>query len=465
MIYQYLELRVRNEIHILKKLYSSEECKINYLVDLLEVTKPTIYNYVSEMSYLLEKEINVKNNYVLLEDLGNYEADLHKLYQSSSFLKIFSFFLEEQSNKNFKKFIQNNFLSRAKAYTVRKQVIDYLSKNGLEIGIHNNLTGDPLKIVLLKAKFETIFGIKVVPEYIYNAYKESVDALLEKCTVPYLSSYNAKMFESVVYQLICTDNYFDFIHSIKFNELFRIPESVNKSIVDFTKKIYQESEIEIKRHNLFFFFRLFTTSAFVVQDKEILQLDIELIQLLTEFKKEFGSTLIDSKFFYYLLLDCLKIDQTGCYEFLVEEKYNRECEPEILSKVLKIVEKWLENPEHFLDENVVHFFCLKLEEIFYLISKMKINIYSDSYMEYLDIYYFLRNNLKVDIEIVDVWIYSLAQLTILDAKTRIIVTSVKNTNQFSDHPENVFFIEMPFNQQNINGLNKKILTYLIDHQQ
>ncbi|EMF0453279.1 hypothetical protein IET11_002500, partial [Enterococcus faecium] len=82
-----------------------------------------------------------------------------------------------------------------------------------------------------------------------------------------------------------------------------------------------------------------------------------------------------------------------------------------------------------------------------------------------DIYYFLRNNLKVDIEIVDVWIYSLAQLTILDAKTRIIVTSVKNTNQFSDHPENVFFIEMPFNQQNINGLNKKILTYLIDHQQ
>ncbi|HGW6169559.1 TPA: helix-turn-helix domain-containing protein [Enterococcus faecalis] len=268
MLNNYLEKKIRNKIFIVKSLYSSEQYSVLEFSNLLSISQSTVYNYFFEITQILGKKVEIVDKSPCMK-LDNLEQDLHKIYNTSEFLLLLKYFLKNTSEDSIANFIEDNDISRAKFYMIRKNVVEYLNNIGLNI-YKNKIIGNELKKKLLLAKIEVVYGISIISFAIKKRYEKSIEQFLGNISDPYITKYNQKMFKFVLLQIIYDDSeLFDFEVEI-YKEFFCVPRFIKKQIHLFVIQHFTKNKIEQKENKITFLFCFFCTGVFFLKDKKSL---------------------------------------------------------------------------------------------------------------------------------------------------------------------------------------------------
>ena len=466
MLNNYLELRVKNEIFIVEKLYSNDRYTISDFIDSLHVSETTVYNYLYDLTEILQKDISVRSRVPSMEKTSLW-IDLKKVYSRSDFLLVLSFFLRERENYSISNFIRDSGLSKAKVYSIRGRVIDYLERVGLRL-VNNVIDGEDLKKILLMAKITATYGIRLLPKSIIRSYNTYTEHFLEEISTPYLSAHSKKIFKYALLVILHKGKGIDLNLSttrIDLEDVFLIPIEVKKSIQNYVRSVFKPTNYEQQISNMNFLFILFSTSVLIVRSQKEIEEKLCINTLLNLFAREFSSNVIGSSFFRFLLIDSVKQGLLGGFEFLVDETFTAPSSVDISKKVLNVMESYkdvlpIEEPTK---EYVLYFLCAKIEQVLIQNSQAKLYIFSDSYAEYLEIYYSLKKCLKVNVKIVDSWFYTTAKLELFSGKNNIIVTSIENVdNKLFNNKKNVVFIKIPLDKTESRLLNEQIFLKVFD---
>ncbi|WP_150202682.1 helix-turn-helix domain-containing protein [Streptococcus constellatus] len=136
MLDKYLEESILNKATILQIILEFQTIDIEQLAQLTEFSEKIIYQHLAE----LKEEFNdlfylkVFANTVHLDLITKINPSIcfHRIYQSSTFLHLLRYFLQEEK-ESFICFIQKEYISRATGYRIRDKCLDFLKEVGLSL--------------------------------------------------------------------------------------------------------------------------------------------------------------------------------------------------------------------------------------------------------------------------------------------------------------------------------------------
>ena len=161
MLDKYLEESILNKATILQIILEFQTIDIEQLAQLTEFSEKIIYQHLAE----LKEEFNdlfylkVFANTVHLDLITKINPSIcfHRIYQSSTFLHLLRYFLQEEK-ESFICFIQKEYISRATGYRIRDKCLDFLKEVGLSLDRYQ-VIGPEYRIRFLIALLEYKFGI------------------------------------------------------------------------------------------------------------------------------------------------------------------------------------------------------------------------------------------------------------------------------------------------------------------
>ncbi|MBO6419994.1 hypothetical protein [Enterococcus gallinarum] len=460
-INKYIETRVISHCEIIKKLHNVNCCSSEELIASLNtnISKSTVYKYIEELKQILDEKIFIKKNTVYFFPEKALKENLALIYQTSAFLDLLSHYLVP-STQSFNQYIQSKYLSRAKAYQLKKKVQLFLKDCGCD-DLKNNTVKNILKKMLLIARLELDFGQKILSkkydaQHHYYIIKNFIN------TLPHNLIFGEKkeLFHHLIFQtLILNDeikneNYFDYLFSEKVK----------------TESLYQMFEIFVRKHTIFAvnekshmcFFIFFLLESFSPKKTYFNQNYQEKEKMLFKgIEAIIPYSLKNNLLFYHICTDVFKyLHFPSFFKLIIEDEDNekRDCKPDLFNHVFQIFTKFASDTS--LNIDVIRFFCFKLEELILLTEHTKIYIFSYSYTEYLSLLYYLKKFCKVNIFLSDVWFYNLEELKLIQCNNSFIVTSIKNADVFNNW-KNVCYIEFPFTEKKIQSLNQFLFKHIL----
>lgn len=457
MITKYIEKHIKRKIYMLNFFleHMGTQCSLENLINQLNVSRPTFYKDLSNIQEILGDDLEIslcKNNLVFIGNTNvEHSVCLKKIYQQSDFLQILGFFTVKDSKKTFKKFIDESFYSRAKAYTEKKKVEQYFR----ECGADNN----DLKKVLLIAKLETEFGIECLPQYFKKIYMDEIKKIVNKS---YFLSFQEK--DMFIIIIMCCMKFDDLEISIKNNyfimSLVNIP---NEDLPIFTdlEKLWK-FKIPKKRELVCLFYKIISTNIFFppyIVNNNSWQTDEKIQSLLSLMEKAFGPILVNDLQFLGVFFNCIKLICFEVTDFLLKKDVEN-INQDFYYTLLNIFIFWEESYEDLtfkINTECIRYFCNKMSVFLKKEEKLKIYIYSETCLEYVEILQSLKIFLKVDVELVDFWLYSPKQFSMIKGKNKLIIADVKYRSTLFKITENIYFFKFPLADFEGDQLNIKLL--------
>lgn len=381
------------------------------------------------------------------------------IYRQSDFLNMLNFILLNDSKGNLKKYIENRYCSRAKVYLVKKRVLQYLE----ECQISGQ---EDFKKILLLAKLETEYGIACVPSYVENLYEQEINSLLN--TFLWLSVDTKRKLCVIVLLMISMSEINIDVTQIDQNFILNNCFLSNQD-KETIKKIssYFKKQKEYKENLFSFFYKILNTNLYLpgYMPNEYLNLFLknEIIKnLIDKFQLRFGKILVHDTQFLGVLFNCIKDLTLGVSEFLLPKE--SECLSESLYyQVLNVVTEWKEQYTEYnfiLNTECLMYLANKVFTILKKEEKLKIYVYSDSFLEYLEIFQNLEKNLNIDAKIIDFWVYNFKQIPLLKGDNKIIITDIKHYGEFHVKGVNILYFKFPIAFEERRILNEQLLDYI-----
>lgn len=450
-INKYIESRVVTYITIIERMYVVRNCSIDELLNLetINITKATLCKYIDELYLILDEEIFLKKNEVYFLSKKSLKEIKAIIYKTSPFLNMLIYCMMP-STKSFNEYIYENYLSRAKAYELKKRVKFFLQDCNCE-DIGENSRDASLKKMLLTARLELEYGLEIISQNIKDEFIPSIQLFIKKIPSFSMSIDRQLIFQHLILQTITLKITFKDKH--KFNELFQkqqVDKQLGNEFKIFFKKNTRFFYKEKTQIGLFFFlfFNYSPISSKSLEEKKTIYL--EKLESVLE------CPLRGNGFVSCLLTDVIKLFYFPSYfklamDIAVKSAYN----PDLFEKIFQLLEQL--GLSHSFDFDVLCFFCAKLEELSLWVSQPKILIFSQSYTEYLNLYSHLKKFCHLNVNLSDIWFYDVEYLKFFQCKTSFIVTEVKYVDWF-DGWNRVHFVELPFSEQDIQSLNKNLLS-------
>lgn len=462
MISKYIERHIKRKILLLDFFFDNVESDldISYLLEMLNVTKPTFFKDISIIQESLGNSLEITfHKYGKLHVINrgiSYSDALSNIYRQSDFLNILGFFLVRTSNMPFQKYIDKNFYSRAKAYAVKKKVYQYFRES--------NLTEEnELKKTLLIAKLEVEYGIPCLPKYICDLYKERMFCIINKSY--FLSFREKQMFCQILMTLIGKKKKLDILKYFNSNlilNVITIPEKEQFLFKELNELWKSEKDINYKI--MLFFYKVISTNIYfpsLMSELELSNLIVnaKLNNLLKLFEKEFGSRLVNDRQFLGVFFNCIKCLSLESSEFLLckDSKY---VQHEYYYRVLNLFIDWeqkYEDGKFLINTECLNYLANRISTILKKEEKLKVYIYTDSFLEYIEMFQDLKKYLKVEVEIVDFWLYTPLQFPLIKGDNKIIVTNIQYLNTIFSNEKNIYFLKFPMTVKDGNNFNNYLL--------
>lgn len=161
MLDKYLEESILNKATILQIILEFQTIDIEQLAQLTEFSEKIIYQHLAELKEefndLFYLKVFANTAHLDLITKINPSICFHRIYQSSTFLHLLRYFLQEEK-ESFICFIQKEYISRATGYRIRDKCLDFLKEVGLSLDRYQ-VIGPEYRIRFLIALLEYKFGI------------------------------------------------------------------------------------------------------------------------------------------------------------------------------------------------------------------------------------------------------------------------------------------------------------------
>ena len=149
MINDYLEQSIQHKLRICSMFQNKREISVN------EIARETKLSRKSVSSLLQEMRIDFQGIAEIYKESSNYSLhiydDVHtfelfySIYSNSNILRCLQFMIMNESNQPISDFADENFLTLATVYRIRKICIEYLKKIGLQVQ-KNQIVGEEYRI-------------------------------------------------------------------------------------------------------------------------------------------------------------------------------------------------------------------------------------------------------------------------------------------------------------------------------
>ncbi|WP_445449147.1 hypothetical protein [Enterococcus lactis] len=469
MINKYIEKHIKRQIFLLEKFFKKSDQSHVYttdLIDTLNISKPTFLKDLTAIQEILGDDFKIsfykqdKQEEIYIENNGIcFNEALCRIYRQSDFLNILSFFLTNNTGKTFKEYINEHFYSRAKAYSVKKKVWQYLR----EINVGQQ---DVLKKILLITKLETEYGIQCIPSYIRNLYAKEVKKKVDKSF--FLTLYEKKKMVVIILLLIQNVGLnMDLNNEKNFFviNMIEIPEKEKKLFLEL--EVFWKNQNQLKDSIVKFFYKIISTNIYFPSLMNKKQVDSlinqpEIKYLLDLFKEEFGTRILNDIQFLGVVFNCIKFLTLEISEFLLcKEKFDSS--QEIYYRVLDLFINWEEHYkeiEFAINTECLNYLVNKIVSILKKEEKLKIYIYSESFLEYIQIFQDLENCLKINAEIVDFWLYNPLQFHLIKGDNRIIITSIEYYKTIFSNEERIHYLRFPMDESEGKNFNSYLLNLI-----
>lgn len=152
MINDYLEQSIQNKLRICSMFQNKREISVN------EIARETKLSRKSVSSLLQEMRIDFQGIAEIYKESSNYSLHIYddvytfelfySIYSNSNILRCLRFMIMNESNQPISDFADENFLTLATVYRIRKICIEYLKKIGLQVQ-KNQIVGEEYRIRFL----------------------------------------------------------------------------------------------------------------------------------------------------------------------------------------------------------------------------------------------------------------------------------------------------------------------------
>ncbi|MEX1447561.1 helix-turn-helix domain-containing protein [Enterococcus sp. C76] len=461
MLLKYIEKNILRKIYIIEKIFKEKEIKINELIEYLQITKPTFFKDFSQIQLVFGNQINVqvKKNIMIVKEIKvDYNTAAHQIYRQSDFLNVLGFMVIDKKIP-FKEYVDQSYCSRAKIYAEKKKVEQYFR----EVKINEN---ELVKRVLLASKLEIDYGIDCIPAFLKEIYLNHVEEIVANFV--FLSFYEKKIYSRVVLCIIQAKNMYSLVEKKMANFIFEkleIPREENRvfNMLSDLWKLDKSGNDELVR----FFYKIISANIYyppVRNDNWLLEIkSLPIIQsLLSVFEVKFGEKLIGSEVFLGVFFNCVKCLDLEISDFLLS-KEELFISYDLYIELINLFVNWKEvrGPVDFsIDTECIKYLGNKLNIILKKENKLKLCIYSESFLEYIEIYQFLLSYVKIDSEIVDFWALNLNESPIFNSCNHVIVAKLEHCNKEWLKKKNTVYLKTPLDNREIFQLNKSLLTFI-----
>lgn len=454
ILLEYIEKHINRKVCIIKSIFENKNrlVTISFLEEKMHISKTTIMKDIDDLKDILNRNnINfvVKKNEVCILNFNIDIKDIqHLIYEQSDFLSVMKTLLIKEKFKN--KFNHSSKLcySRAKFYSLKKRVNEFFEI----VGLNNNL----IKRILFISWLECEMGIQCVPLYIKNIYEERFKKIIDK--MRYLTNSEKKKF-NVILQTF-------FIFDLKQIEIPANMFFLEFCLYDIDQRIIEEfnefwkSDLSIKSSSATFFYKLLSSNFLmpVFLPKEYIDNLLNnpyIYKLLLNLEKTFSIELCINYKFLGVFFNFIKYRCLDVLDFFVpNEAITTLLGESVYLKVKNVFEKVGMNTDdgslRYLSNRILSFILEKNDRI-------KIYIYSDSLLDFYEIYYFLKQNIKIDVELIDVWLNKPNQLVSIEGNKRIVILDCDSLNNRIALKAETFLLRKPFTLQKIEKLSNCIL--------
>lgn len=454
ILVEYIEKHINRKVSIIKWIFENKNrlVTISFLEENMHVCKTTIMKDIDDLQYILKKnsiDFVVRKNEVCIL---NFDIDIkdiqHLIYEQSDFLSVMTALLIKENFKNRVNQSSKPCYSRAKFYSIKKRVNEFFEV----VGLNNNL----IKRILFISWLEYEMGIQCVPSYIKNIYEQKFKSIIDK--MRYLTNSEKIKFNVILQTFFLFDlKQIEVPADIFFLE-FCVYDTDQRIIEEFNE--FWKFDLSIKSTSATFFYKLLSSNFLMPMflSKEYVDNLLSnpyIKKLLSDLEKTFSIELcINYKFlgffFKFIKYRCLDVLDF----FVPNEAITTILGESVYLKVKNVFERVGMNMDdrslRYLSNRILSFVLEKNDRV-------KIYIYSDSLLEFYEIYYFLKQNLKIDVELIDVWLNKPNQLVSIEGTKRIIVVDCDSLSSPIALKSETFFLRKPFTLEKIDELSNCIL--------
>jgi len=458
-MFKYIEKHINRKVTILKWLFEnkSRSITISFLQNKMQVSKTTIMKDINDLKCTLNSyNVNLvieKNELSILNFDGDIKDVQCYIYEQSDFLYVMRILLiNGDSPFCFNEKIRC-YYSRAKFYSIKKRVNEFLDSSDLS----KNL----IRKILFISWLEYELGIQCIPDYIKNIYEQKFKNIIDK--LYYLTNSEKKKF-NVVLQTF-------FIFEMEDIEVSSDMFFLDVCLSDRDSKILEEinkiwkTGISRKVSATIFFYKLLSSNFLMpmfLSKEHIDKLlsDSFVKKIIYCLEKTIDIELCVNYKFLGILFNFIKYRCLNVLDlFIPNEPITTLLGESIYLKIKSI----FKDTEIKISDNSLRYLSNKLLSlILEKDDRVKLYICSESLLGFYEIYYFLKQNLKIDVELVDVWLSQPDQLLSIEGKKRIVILDCDFSVKTISLKTNIYLFRKPFHIQNIEKLSAYILKIQYD---
>ena len=402
MIEAYLEKNILRQLFLCDQFYTTKEIDLNMTSKLLRVCKTTLLNDIKTLKKELASNIiyttRDKDHYSLYftPDVPHFHL-MQQLARPSLFLKTVQLYLEKEPN--YIQLTEVEFVSVSKAYSLKKQVLDYFSDCGIKIEhCSPKFTEIERRLLLLNVAYRTgTLETPVLPP----DYWDEVENFIDSLTATYGRIYDKENREILRMGLVIS--YIN-QHTCPLSTNAHFIEEIQKRpIYAYVKEIWKKTTL--KNHyvadEFYFILVLFNLCDYSFDSYEAIEEDFrqlhqvfiednqEIKELIHRFETHFDYPFLGNKAFERALIRLMRSTFDNYQLFMPEKFYLlSEEQQRLLADVLPLFQQWqtqLPLPYDLrINNNSLDAFIIELSGILRLDkSRFHIYIVTNSDIRYL----------------------------------------------------------------------------------
>ncbi|WP_409023152.1 hypothetical protein ACJXDE_12880 (plasmid) [Enterococcus faecium] len=463
------------EEHILRKkaifdfLIYNQKGTIKQISNLLNTTHTTIYKEINQITSLSNQAVELKQGTIYLhitqeKEIRNF---YRKLYKESDFLSLLFFYL---TNTNEKVIETSQFpISRSKFYTVKTKIKKFCKINDLELK-NKRIIGSYLKINWIKSIMSIKYGFNYYPKnnLIYHEVKNFTRSIntIDNC---YLTNIELEIyFHHLIYifnnqnQLTLTINEKEILSCI-----VMIPPKLENSLKNLINKLSKKKKQEILNYATlcFFFLNTHAFSPKITCDykKVIYNLFIKapvINDLINRIEEHLEINLKNNELALNILFNHIKLYCMNWNMFFSLDYLEDDDTEDFNSELLEIFLNWKNKydlPLYFSPILVNHLYR-KLLNTANIRKEPRLFIYTDSWIKYIEISNFLKENIPIKLSLIEYWTSSSSEL-ISQCHPNDIVIFDNIEYFYSVNHEHIYYISS-IQKENLTNLTEKIVKHL-----
>ncbi len=400
MIEAYLEKNILRQLFLCGQFYTTKEIDLDTTSSLLQVCKTTLLNDIKALKKELEPDIiyasREKENYSLYfaPTVPRYHL-MQQLARPSLFLKTIQLYLEDEPD--YIQLTEAEFVSVSKAYSLKKQVLNYFADCGIKIDHYSpKFTEVERRLLLLNVAYRTgCLKTPILPPDFWEEVEIFIDTLTAMC---------GRIYDKENREILRTGLLVSYISQstwpLSANPHF-IEEIKKRPIYYYVKKTWEKTNLKNHYEKAEFYFLLvlfnlcdYGFDSYDAIEEDFRQLhqvfiedDQEIQKLINRFETHFEHPFIGNKAFERALIRLMRSTWDNYQLFMPEKFYLLSKEQQrLLAEVTPVFQQWQDQLSYDLriNNNCLDAFIIELSGILRLDkSHFHLYIVTNSDVRYL----------------------------------------------------------------------------------